>query len=55
LQNFDIVRQELIEDDLEYDSQEEERKMKKYPKEYQKWMDERKKIREQEKIDDEED
>jgi len=24
----------LIEDDLEYDSQEEERKMKKYPKEY---------------------
>lgn len=40
-----MVRQELIEDDLEYDSQEEERIMKKYPKEYQKWIEDRKKIR----------
>lgn len=29
--------------------------MKKYPKEYQKWMDDRKKIREQENLEDEED
>lgn len=29
-----MIKKELIEDDLEYDSQEEERKMKKFPKEY---------------------
>ena len=43
----------MIEMDLNYDSGEEKRKAKKYPKEYARYIEERKRIREKEKKDDE--
>lgn len=52
-QNFTKVKQQLIDDDLNYDSAEEKRRVKKYPKEYQRYQDERKRVRAREAKDDE--
>ncbi|CDW73846.1 UNKNOWN [Stylonychia lemnae] len=48
-------RQKLIELDLNYDSGEEKKRRKKNPKEYQRYLEERKRIRDKEQEDDEAD
>ena len=44
-----------MEEDLNYDSSEEARRAKKYPKEWQRYQDDRRRIRQREKEEDEAD
>ena len=55
LKNLDAKKRQLIEDDLNYDSAEERRRAKRNPKEHKQLQDERKKLRQRERLEDEED
>lgn len=55
LANFDRKKEQLIEEDLRYDSENEHIRAKRNPKEYHRQTEERKKLRQKERVDDEAD
>lgn len=52
IQKLPQIKTELTQQDLEYDSDSEARLIKKYPRDWQRFHEERKRIREKEKQDD---